>query len=334
MRENHYPVADRAWQLAASPFAVAGGRFVRSGTARARMAEMPLFVNGERVEDAVLSREAESLRQRFESLPDDQKKQYGLSPGSLERTAIDWARENVIEQVLLRQKALSDPRPIDADQIESSVRQVIERHGGPEKFAEAGLEERRVRDDIEARLRVDRLIGAVTSKARNPKPKELADAYRRDKQRFQTAETVRAAHIVKHVERGVTAQQAKQAADDLYARLQEGTSFEHLADSESDCPGNGGDLGYFARGKMVQEFEEVVFKLPVGAVSGVFQTVFGFHIAKVLDRQPAGVRPFSEVKEQLQKEFMDRRRTKLLEEYVDRLRAGATIEERARAVAR
>ena len=304
-----------------------------SGLTRDRMAEMPLFVNGERVEDAVLSREAESLRQRFESLSDDQKKQYGLGPGSLERTAIQWARENVIEQVLLRQKALADARPIDPDQIESSVRQVIERHGGPEKFAEAGLEEQRVRDDIEARLRVDRLIGSVTSKARNPKPKELADAYRRDKERFRTAETVRAAHIVKHVERGVTAHQAKQAADDLYAQLQAGTSFEHLADSESDCPGSGGDLGYFARGKMVQEFEDVVFKLPVGAVSGVFQTVFGFHIAKVLDRQPAGVRPFGEVKDQLQKELMDRRRTKLLEEFVDRLREAASIEDRERPVA-
>lgn len=301
--------------------------------ARDKMAGMPLFVNGECVEDTILSREAEALRQRFEQLSDDQKKQYGLGRGNLERTAVQWARENVIEQVLLRQKALADPRPIEPDKIESSVRQVVERHGGPEKFAEAGLEEQRVRDDVATRLKVDHLIASVTSKASKPKPKELADAYRRGKDRFRTAETVRAAHIVKHVERGVTAQQAKQAADELYAQLQAGASFEGLADSESDCPGSGGDLGYFARGKMVQEFEDVVFELPVGTVSGVFQTVFGFHIAKVLDRQPAGVRPFSAVKDQLQAEIMDKRRTKLLEQFVDRLRESARIEDRKEAAA-
>ena len=84
---------------------------------------------------------------------------------------------------------------------------------------------------------------------------------------------------------------------------------------------------------MVQEFEDVVFELPVGTVSGVFQTVFGFHIAKVLDRQPAGVRPFSAVKDQLQAEIMDKRRTKLLEQFVDRLRESARIEDRKEAAA-
>ncbi len=290
------------------------------------MTGMPLVVNGETVEDVVLSREAEAMRQRFEQLTEEQRQQPQFRPGELEKTAVEWARENVIEQVLLRQAALTDARPLDPDAVETSFREIIERHGGDQKFVESGIDPDRLRADIQARLKVDRLIAEVTSKAKSPKQKELADFYRRNKSRFRTEEMVRAAHIVKHVEKGVTQQQARDAAESLYAKLQAGSSFEEIADSQSDCPGNGGDLGYFGRGKMVTEFENVVFDLDVGRTSGVFQTVFGFHIAKVLDRKPAGFRPFSAVKSDLEKEIMDERRTKLLEAYVDRLRESAKIE--------
>ena len=290
------------------------------------MTGMPLVVNGETVEDVVLSREAEAMRQRFEQLTEEQRQQPQFRPGELEKTAVEWARENVIEQVLLRQAALADARPLDPEAVETSFREIVERHGGDQKFAESGIDPDRVRADIEARLKVDRLIGEVTSRAKSPKQKELADFYRRNRSRFRTEEMVRAAHIVKHVEKGVTQQQARDGAESLYAKLQHGSSFEEIADSQSDCPGNGGDLGYFGRGKMVTEFENVVFGLDVGETSGVFQTAFGFHIAKVLDRKPAGFRPFAAVKGELEKEIMDARRTKLLEDYVDRLRESASIE--------
>ena len=290
------------------------------------MTGMPLVVNGETVEDVVLSREAEAMRQRFEQLTEEQRKQPQFRPGELEKTAVEWARENVIEQVLLRQAALEDARPLDPDAVETGFREIVERHGGDQKFAESGIDPDRLRADIAARLKVDRLIAEVTSRAKSPKQKELADFYRRNRSRFRTEEMVRAAHIVKHVEKGVTQQQARDAAESLYAKLQDGSSFEEIADSQSDCPGNGGDLGYFGRGKMVAEFENIVFDLRVGETSGVFQTVFGFHIAKVLDRKPAGFRPFAAVKGELEKEIMDARRTKLLEDYVDRLRESANIE--------
>ncbi len=295
------------------------------------MAAMALVVNGERVDDAVLAREAENLRQRFQQLSEQQKQQYGLGPGALEQTAIDWARDNVIEQTLLRQAALDDPAPLDQEAVDKNFRDVLERHGGADKFAEAGLDEEQMRADIAARLKVDRLIAAVTAKAPRPKPKELADFYRRNKDRFRQDETVQAAHIVKHVDKDFTAQQAREAVEELYAQLQNGRSFEEVANGQSDCPGNGGDLGYFPRGQMVKEFEDVVFNLRVGETSGVFQTVFGFHIVKLLDRQPAGLRPFGEVKDSIHQELLEQRRTRLLEQYVDRLRESATIEDRAHA---
>ena len=295
------------------------------------MAAMPLVVNGEPVDATILAREAENLRQRFQQLSEEQKQQYGLEPGSLEQTAIEWARDNVIEQTLLRQAALEDPAPLDNEMVDQAFREVFERHGGVDKSTEVGLDEDQIRADIAVRLRVDRLIATVTATAQRPRLKDLADFYRRNKDRFHRKETVRAAHIVKNVEKDRTPQQARAEIEDLYVQLQQGRSFEDVANGQSDCPGNGGDLGYFPRGQMVKEFEDVVFNLRVGETSGVFRTVFGFHIAKLLDHRPAGLRPFAEVKDSIQQELFEQRRTRLLEQYVDRLRESATIEDRERA---
>ncbi len=293
------------------------------------MTGMALVINGERIDDALISREAEAFRQRFHQLTDRQRQEFGLRPGTLRATALQWGRETVIEQVLLRQAAVADPAPLDAAAVERNLAAVVKSQGGEDKLAEAGLDPRRMRADLEVRMRVDRLIDAVTSKVRKPRPKELAEHYRRNMDQFKTDETVRAAHIVKHVEKGVTESEARDAAEALRGRLQAGAAFEDVADRFSDCPGNGGDLGYFARGKMVREFEEVVFNLPVGETSGVFQTVFGFHIAKVLDRRLGGVRPFREVRGEIRRRIVEERRKKSLEAYLDRLLAAAKIEDRA-----
>ena len=294
-----------------------------------RMPLMGLSVNGERVEGSVLAREAEGLRQRFEQLSEEQRRRFGLGPGTLRKTAVEWARENVIEQVLLRQEALKDKVPLDKEMVERNFAEVVQGYGGAEKFTEAGLDPDHVRADIEARMKVDRLINTVTAKTKQPRPKELAEYYRRNKKQFRSEEQVRAAHIVKHVEKGVTEAEAKASADALYARIREGARFEEVADQHSDCPGNGGDLGYFPRGKMVKEFDDTVFSLRVGQTSEVFQTVFGFHIVKVLDRRSAGLRSFREARKEIRERIMERRRTKKIEAYVDRLRESAVIEDDA-----
>ncbi len=71
-------------------------------------------------------------------------------------------------------------------------------------------------------------------------------------------------------------------------KIEAGEDFAELATEYSEDPGsasNGGSLGYFSRGKMVPEFEEVAFNLEVGEVSEPVQSQFGFHIIKVDDVQ-------------------------------------------------
>jgi parvulin-like peptidyl-prolyl isomerase len=96
----------------------------------------------------------------------------------------------------------------------------------------------------------------------------------------QSAEQVHARHILVGTQ---------ELADKLYADLQaDPDAFEQIAQDNSIDTGtapNGGDLGWFARGVMVEPFEQVAFELAPGAISEPVQTQFGWHIIQVLEHE-------------------------------------------------
>ncbi len=73
----------------------------------------------------------------------------------------------------------------------------------------------------------------------------------------------------------------------LRERILAGEDFAALAKAYSDCPSgtlSGGDLGEFARGQIGDEFDAIAFAQPLGEISPVFKTIFGYHILKVTAR--------------------------------------------------
>lgn len=80
--------------------------------------------------------------------------------------------------------------------------------------------------------------------------------------------------------------EAKQKAEEVFAKLKNGENFEELAKeySEDSTASLGGDLGYFGKGVMVPEFENAAFALDVGEVSDLVLTKYGYHIIKVEEK--------------------------------------------------
>jgi peptidyl-prolyl cis-trans isomerase D len=83
-------------------------------------------------------------------------------------------------------------------------------------------------------------------------------------------------------------------ANTVEQRLKAGESFESLAKELSTDTGSkdkGGDLGWFGKGKMVKEFEDVAYSLKIGAISEPVKSQFGYHIIQILGHE---VRPVSQ----------------------------------------
>ena len=135
----------------------------------------------------------------------------------------------------------------------------------------------------------------------NPSAEEVNDYYTRHLETFQRLEQVRARHILFKVASSASAEQEAQVrtrAEAVLAALQNGEDFATLAKQHSEDTATaeqGGDLGYFPRGQMVAPFEEASFSLPIGQLSDLVRTPFGWHILRVEDKREAETKPLAEV---------------------------------------
>ncbi|MCD6303885.1 MAG: peptidylprolyl isomerase [Planctomycetes bacterium] len=276
---------------------------------------MPILVNGERIDEAEIDSEVQRLRPHYEQYvqAEDETDQAG------DAQLRQWARENVIERALVFQAARKLDVDIPAEEIDKAYEEIKDRAG------DAPAE--RVKADIELRMRVDELMERNVPAPPEPSEEELQAFYRENIEAFTSPEQVRASHIVKHVYSPEDRKKAYEEVLTAKMALAEGASFEEQVRLHSDCPENDGDLGLFGRGQMVQEFEDVVFNMQVGQVSDVFETQFGYHLVKLYEHRAARTAPFEQVRDDIAKELMDRRRQEAVETFLDTLRKEATIEE-------
>ena len=74
--------------------------------------------------------------------------------------------------------------------------------------------------------------------------------------------------------------------NELKQEIENGADFADVAKAHSTCPSSrqGGDLGEFGPGDMVQEFDEVVFSAELNTVQGPVKTQFGYHLLEVTSR--------------------------------------------------
>jgi len=142
-------------------------------------------------------------------------------------------------------------------------------------------------------------------------PEDLRAYYDQHREEYRVPEQVKVSHILiktpltgpdgKVDEKGVA--EAQQRAEDILKQLKSGANFEELAKKYSEDPGSakqGGSLGWIGRGQTVPEFEKAAFSLPVGQISGLVKSSYGFHIIRVEDKHDAHLKSLDEVKDTIE----------------------------------
>lgn len=141
-------------------------------------------------------------------------------------------------------------------------------------------------------------------------PAQVRKYYDEHRGEFEAKQERQASHILIAVDAGgsdAEKQKAREKAEDLARQLKQSPArFAELAKQHSQDPGsaaNGGDLGFFGRGTMPKPFEQAVFAMKPGEVSGPVETEYGFHVIRLASVKGGETRSFEEARGQIETEL-------------------------------
>lgn len=242
--------------------------------------------------------------------------------------------DRMVTAEALYQEAVANKIKVDDKDVQEQMDKIAKSFPSPEEYKkglkEQGVTEKDLKRDIGKNLIIRRLLDEkVTAlvKVSEAEAKKYYDEHTKD---FDRPEMVKARHIILLVDKG--ADEAKKAEvkkkmEGIQAELQGGAKFEDLAKkySQDGSAENGGDLGFFPKAAMVKEFEDVVWNMKPGEVSGIVTTPFGLHLIKFEERKPAGSISFAEMKSDLIRGLESQMKNDAVKKYIEDLKAKAKI---------
>lgn len=248
---------------------------------------MPLKIANKNIPELYIIQEMQKMRPKhIELYPNMDKPQR-------EKLLFDWALDNLQEREVL---------------ISYAQDNII--------LTETDLNDIDKKDESAVlKKKLDKFLDSFRKKVGEISEKELKKYYKSHINHFRYPEQIHVKHIVKDPKTDANALNVMKI---IKSKLDNSENFESVGNQYSDCGGL--DLGYFSRGQMVQAFENVVFKMEVGEVSDIFQSEFGYHIAKVIDKRPAITAKFEQVKEQIHHTLITEKSEKEVQNFTDRLK--------------
>jgi peptidyl-prolyl cis-trans isomerase SurA len=201
--------------------------------------------------------------------------------------------ENQIQELLLIARAKEDsvevPRDVVEERVRGRIREMKDEYGAAafaRQVQEEGLTEREVRDRLRKRFRKDMIRQTMYGRMA-----QEVSVSQRDLQEYRTRNEGRLPPVysLSHIMVAPSPSldrvtEARQRIEVLLDRAKSGEDFAALAREYSEDPGSGptgGDLGFFGRGDMVTEVEEVAYALRPGEISDIVKSDFGFHVLKL-----------------------------------------------------
>ncbi|KGK86841.1 foldase [Desulfosporosinus sp. HMP52] len=230
------------------------------------------------------------------------------------------ALNTLIQQSIIEQEAEKQNIQVTEADIDNELATVKSSFDSEEAFSQAlatnGITLDTLRTNILTNLQMTRLL-----EAQNPITEDEIKAYfDTNKASLDVAEEVNASHILV-----ATAE----LANEIKAKITAGEAFADLAKQYSTDESTkelGGNLGFFAKGEMVQEFEEVAFSLEVGQISDPVKTDYGYHIIKIEAKTEAKAATLEESSAKIKEILLDQKLTTEFDPWLQERLAEYTIE--------
>jgi peptidyl-prolyl cis-trans isomerase C len=229
--------------------------------------------------------------------------------------------ERMADHYLILEYGKEQGLSVSDEELESAVRE-IKKDYAEKDFQDLLLKGYINYSEWKEGLREQLLIKKITSKASADSPQvsieEIRAYYDTHLDEFHRPAMVRFRQIVTRT---------REEADNLQKRLLQGGDMAATVAESSKVPASAGssEPGWFAKGDLDEAIEKVVFSLPVGKVSGVVETPYGFHIFEVLGRKPEGVRSLHEAMREIETKLLSERLEAFYSEWLQGLRKAIPV---------
>lgn len=213
------------------------------------------------------------------------------------------------EKRMLYGEAKAQHVKIPKDSLQAQMERIFQNAGGKNRFVQdlitRGISFKEFKKEFEIQLTIEKFLKEKLYDTVSVSDEEIQKYYNQDQRA-----TVR--HILLVTQNKSDSEKAalREKMETIRARALKGEDFAKLAREYSEDPGsksNGGLYKNFERGDMVQPFDSIAFNLPIGKISEVFETPFGYHILKVIERQK-DTRPLEKVKSEVVQKITQEKR--------------------------
>lgn len=332
--KNHVSVVSRIFFVTVLVWPLGQNTILAAEDQPATTAEKAIVVtrvNGIEITEQMVLKEIDRIvRESGQRLPPAQLAQK-------ERLFFRNGLERATNFALLTSVARLEGITVDTDELDQSILNLRKRVQTEEQFNQAlasqGLNENQLRRILKENLLPQKVLETKVKKRDAPTDEAIQTFYTQNPKFFVEPEQVKAGHILLRVQPASSDEDKETIKNKILsirADIENNKiSFEEAAKQHSEDPGSavrGGDLDYFARGRMVKPFEDVAFSTPVGEIGDLVESQFGFHLIRVADHKKERQVPLEDVKEKIQSFLAQRDQQEATKQYLSTLREAAKIE--------